>query len=144
MRPGWLLLACLLGFPPGSHGADVAAQIAVSARVLPHVRLEAPATPNPVNVTQADLARGYVEVARHYRLSTNAPDRVLLQFNPRLGLAEAVDVEGFGPTLRLEDATLEVAPATAGDFELRFRLWLAPGVVPGDYPLPWQLAAVLR
>jgi hypothetical protein len=144
VRPAWLLLGCLLGFPPGSQGTEIATQMAVSARVLPHVRLEAPAARDSIIVTPTDLTRGYVEVSRHYRLTSNAPDRVLLQVNPRLGLTQAIEIEGLGPTLRLVDTGVEIAPSLASDLDLTFRLWLAPGVGAGEYPLPLQLAAVVR
>lgn len=143
VRPAWLLLGCLLGFPPGSQATDVATPMTISARVLPHARLEGPTGPSAITLTSADLARGYVDVARRYRLSTNAPGRVVLLLNPRLGLTEAIDVAGFGPTLRMHDEGLEIA-ADAAEIDLSFRLWLRPGLAAGEYPLPLQLAAVVQ
>ncbi len=81
---------------------------------------------------------------RLYQLQTNAPDRVAVQIHPRVGLAEAVDVAGFGGPLRLVDTSLEVIAPQGRELDLSFRLWLTTGVTPGEYPLPLQLAAIVR
>jgi hypothetical protein len=146
VRPLPLLLACLLGYPSGSPGADAtSAHLQVSARVVAHARLEpSAAAATTVIVSAADIERGYLDVVRHYELRTNAPERVSLQIHPRVGLTEAVDIEGLGDTLRLVDDSLEVATLRANVLDLTFRLWLSSGVAPGAYPLPWQLAASVR
>ena len=41
-------------------------------------------------------ARGYVDVSRRFAVLTNAPGRVLLQFQPRVGYAHAVDIASHG------------------------------------------------
>ncbi|HEX9206611.1 MAG TPA: hypothetical protein VF851_00110 [Steroidobacteraceae bacterium] len=140
-----VLLSGLLVFPLGSARADVAsAPLQVSAQVLPHASLQAAASAVSFLVTAADVERGYVDVRRHYLLQTNAPDRVAVQIHPRVGLAVAVDVAGFASPLRLLDTSLEVTVPAGRDLDLSFRLWLNDGVAPGEYPLPLQLAAVVR
>ena len=140
-----LLLSAFLVFPAGGARAEVASvPLHVSVQVLPHVRLLA-ATPDAgFLVTSADIERGYVDVQRRYRLQTNAPDRVAVQIHPRLGLAAAVDVAGLGGPLRLVDTSLEVIAPQRRELDLSFRLWLTSGITPGEYPLPLQVAAIVR
>lgn len=143
MRSGWLLLAFVAALHLGTAQAEIAsANLQVSARVLPHARLQA--DESPVSITAADVRRGYLDVSRHYRLQTNAPDQVVLQLNPRVGLTESIDIEGFLAPLRMTDASLEIAQPFARDFTVGFRLWLSAAAVPGEYPLPVQVAALLR
>ena len=140
----WWALCLVMGFPVGSRGEDVpGTRLAVSATVPAHARLESHET--PVRITPADVARGYVDVSRRYALRTNAPGRVLLQFQPRVGYAQAVDIAGLGPTLRMLDTALEVpspVPVTR-ELQLSFRLWLDRGLRPGEYPWPLRVGAAV-
>jgi hypothetical protein len=143
MRSGWLLLALVAVFHFGTARAEMASvNLHVSVQVLPHARLQADVS--PVSVTAVDVRRGYLDVSRHYQLQTNAPDRVVLQLNPRVGLTDSIDVLGFQAPLRIGDAGLEVAQAFAQAFTLSYRLWLSAAAIPGEYALPVQVAAVVR
>jgi hypothetical protein len=114
----------------------------VSAQVLPHARLESSAL--PLQITVADVQRGYVDVSRQYRLRTNAPERVALQLNPRLGLTTAIDINGLQAPLRMQEHGLEVTQPLAREFTLQYRLWLDAAARPGAYELPLQVAAIVR
>lgn len=118
------------------------ANLAVSVRILPHAQLQADAS--PVAITAADVQRGYLDVSRHYRLQTNAPDRVVLQLNPRVGLTDSIDIDGFQAPLRMRDASLEITQPFAREFTVNYRLWLSAGALPGEYALPVQVAALIR
>ena len=118
------------------------ANLQVSAQVLPHARLQADAS--PVSITAADVQRGYLDVSRHYWLQTNAPDRVVLQLNPRVGLTDSIDIDGFQAPLRMRDSSLEITQPFAREITVNYRLWLSAGVVPGEYALPVQVAALVR
>lgn len=146
VRPAWWLLACLVAaFPAGSRGQEMSsARIEVSAQVLPRVRVQSAQPSAPITITVEDVARGYVDVQRHYSLRSNAPGQVVLLVHPRVGLAEAIDIDGLGPTLRLRDLSLEVAPRSGRELDLSFRLWLAAGIHPGTYPLPVHVDGVVR
>ena len=145
LRSVAVLLSTLLVFPMGSAWCDVASQrLQVSATVLPHARLVGASAEPVVRVTSADVERGYVDVQHHYQLRTNALDRVAIQIHPRVGLADAVDVAGFDGAVRLVDTSLEVSAPARRELDVSFRLWLNPRVTPGEYPLPLQLAAILR
>jgi hypothetical protein len=139
----WLVLAAFVLAPPGIARAETASvSLQVSAQVLPHAQLRADAS--PVTVTAVDVQRGYLDVSRHYLLRTNAPDRVVLQLNPRIGLTDSIEIKGLQASVHLRDAGLEIAQLFAREFTLQYRLWLAAGATPGDYPLPVQLAALVR
>ncbi len=143
MQSPWLLLVLVAALHPGTTRAETAsATLQVSVQVLPHARLQADAA--PVSITAADVQRGYLDVSRHYRLKTNAPDRVVLQLNPRVGLTDSIDVEGFQALVRMQDTSLEITQSLAREFTLNYRLWLSAGANPGLYALPVQLAAIVR
>jgi hypothetical protein len=143
MRSGWLLLALVAVACTGIARAETtSATPQVSAVVLPHVRLQQDTA--PVDITAADIQRGYRDVARRYVLRTNAPERVMLQLNPRLGLTAGIDIDGLQAPMHMADAGLEVSQPFAREFTLTYRLWFDGAAQPGTYPLPVQVAAVLR
>jgi hypothetical protein len=143
MRSGWLLLAFVAALHLGTARAEItSANLQVSVRVLPRAQLQADAS--PVTVTAADVQRGYLDVSRHYQLRTNTPDRVVLQLNPRVGLTNSIDIQGFQSPLHMGDLGLEVAQPFQREFTLSYRLWLSAAATPGEYELPVQLAAIIR
>jgi len=139
----WLGLALIAALPLEAARADTAsASLQVSAQVLPHVRLQA--DDSPVAITAGDIERGYHDISRHYRLQTNAPDRVVLQLNPRIGLTDFIDIEGFQAAVRMTDASVQISQPWGRAFTLSYRLWLNAGALPGDYALPVQVSALVR
>ncbi len=143
MRSGWLLLALVAALHLGTARAETAsANLRVSVQVLPHAQLQVDAS--PVSISAADVQRGYLDVSRHYQLRTNAPDRVVLQLNPRVGLTDSIDIQGLQAPVRMGDTSLEITQPLAREFTLNYRLWLSAGALPGDYALPVQVAALLR
>jgi len=143
MRSVWLLLALVAALHLGTARAETAStNLQVSVQVLPHAHLQADAS--PVSISAADVQRGYLDVSRHYRLQTNAPDRVVLQLNPRVGLTDSIDIQGLQAPVRMGDTSLEITQPLAREFTLNYRLWLSAGALPGDYALPVQVAALLR
>jgi hypothetical protein len=99
---------------------------------------------SPVSITAADVERGYLDVSRDYQLRTNAPDRVVLQLNPRVGLTDSIEIDGFQAPLRMRDSTLEITQSFAREFTVNYRLWLSAGAMPGEYALPVQVAVLIR
>jgi hypothetical protein len=126
----------------GSWAGDARTVIAVSATVLPHASVVATNGAASVTITSADLARGYVDVDRSYRLSSNSARGLLLQLYPRTGLAWRIDVAGLPSLVQIGDTHAEVLRPANEELHLRFRLWLQPLATPGAYPLPVHLAAV--
>lgn len=143
MRPhlAWLVGLGLFWMLPHAHGEEARAQLNVGAIVTAYARLEQVET--AVKVTAADIQRGYVEIERDFRLSTNAHDRVVLQANPRIGFASAVDISGLRAALRVLDQGVETLQPPVGEFRLRFKVWLDPRLPAGVYPSPVQLAVTV-
>ena len=143
MRSRWLLLAFVAALHLGTARAETAsANLQVSVQVLPHAQLQTVAA--PVSITAADVQRGYRDVSRHYHLRTNAPDRVVLQLNPRVGLTDSIDIQGLQVPWSMDHASLEITQPLAREFTLNYRLWLSAGARPGDYALPVHVVALLR
>jgi len=143
MRSGWLLLAFVAALHVGTARAEMtSANLQVSAQVLPQAQLRVDAS--PVTVTAADVQRGYLDVSRQYQLRTNTPDRVVLQLNPRVGLTDSIDIQGFQSPLHMDDLGLEVAQPFEREFTLSYRLWLNAAATPGEYALPLQVVAMIR
>ena len=65
---------------------DVRSSMPVSATVVAHASVVALELRSAVTITAADLARGYVDVFRSYRLRSNTLAGLLLQLSPRVGL----------------------------------------------------------
>jgi hypothetical protein len=143
MRSLWLALALVAALPLEAARADSArALLQVSAQVLPHVRLQS--DDSSVAITAADVQRGYRDVSRQYQLKTNAPDRVVLQLDPRLGLTEAIEVQGLQAPVRVSELGTEVTQPFGPSFTLTYRLWLQPEAAPGEYELPVRVTAIVR
>lgn len=136
-------LCAALPAQTGSNGAN----FGVSARVLPQARLIQLGEMPVLDITAADLARGYA--------STRLPATVRVQSNSRAGFAldllplgewfSAVEVTGLQGvvTLGSEGGTVVQRWNGAGsaDLSLGFRFTLAGPMPPGRYPLPLQLRA---
>jgi len=143
MRSVWRLLAFVAALHLGTARAEtVSANLQVSVQVLPHAQLQTDAA--PVSITAADVQRGYLDVSRHYQLKTNAPDRVTLQLNPRIGLTDSIDIQGLQAPVSMGDMSIETMQPLAREFTLNYRLWLSAGALPGDYALPVQVVVLLR
>jgi hypothetical protein len=99
--------------------------------------LDAPA--DGIDVSAADVVRGYADVAATYRVSHNDARGYLLSFVPKIGLARTIEVQGLASGLVLVDEPVELfqsEPPGSRPLTLAFRLRLHPSVAPGRYPLP--------
>ncbi len=138
-------LVCLVALLPVIAAADsVRAHFLVGAIVEPHLTLTTLAAPERVQVTRADLARGYVDVAATYRIANNDRRGYLLHFDTRTGLTRAIEVKGLAAPLTLGDLGADVHQQDAvgaREYALRYRLHLAPGAREGSYELPVRLDA---
>lgn len=118
----------------------------VSATVLKHARMNITEQPATLEITAADVARGYVDVARAGQISirSNSP-RYLLEFAVQEGFFRRIDVAGLGEDVIL-GATGGVAsrpaggPAATTTMRLRYRFLLAASAQPGAYPWPMRLS----
>jgi hypothetical protein len=118
---------------------EARASFTVSVVVPARVTLTALDQPAELEVSAADVERGYVEVAGTYRVSHNDRRGYLLSFLPRHGLTREIEVQGLATALVMGDEPVELVqpgPPGSHQFALAFRFMLDPAVVPGRYPLP--------
>lgn len=142
---GIVAAATLWGAAVPEAGAEPAtARLLVSATVKRWHKVDVAGSPSAVQVTAADIQRGYVDLAESTRLlvRSNARNSYRLEVINLSVMVRAMDLvvrnetyslgaEGGG--IPLQGTT--VSPAR-DDFEVRYRLYLADGVAPGTYP--WQ------
>ena len=114
----------------------------VSATILPYVKMTSLAHPPALEVTDADVARGYVDLesASSVSLLTNSPQGAFLgaQANPATVSQVALRIDG-----RNADADRAHVPIPAlarTTVRIGYRLYLQPGVAPGRHPWPVALS----
>jgi hypothetical protein len=129
--------------PAQTTGSEAA--IAVTARVLPQAQLQYLQAPPAVDITAADVARGYVETrtATLLRIQSNSRSGYALDLLPRSGWFTSVTVLGVGAQVHFGNGggTLVQRWSASGSesLALGFRFTLAPDTLPGQYPLPLLL-----
>jgi hypothetical protein len=142
-----LLLAALsiLFIAPAAFAGSTSATMQVSVSVIARAVLTVTSQPEVVTVTEADVARGYVDVA--------TPISLLVRTNSRAGYLLQVEriADEFGDIeLTFEDAAMTVTdqawisrPYIPGGESLvmRARVHLAACAQPGAYPLAMAISA---
>jgi hypothetical protein len=135
-----------LVFLAPSHGRADPASLSVRAAVLPHasVRIAPPAT---LTLTDADVARGYVELATPVQVETrsNARHGYTLVFQRFGDAVLQARVQGLSTALLVREQGLArrepTGPGMWRDLvQLRIRFELAPGTRAGAHPWPLQIS----
>jgi hypothetical protein len=142
---GALGLAVLIATPALADPSR--ARFRVTVTVPPAATVSMVGHPGTLVVSDQDAAAGYVVVPVRYRVTHNTRRGYLLQIAPRLGLARQVEVRGLGSGVVVQEDAVELQRTGADpveDLALEFRVALVPGVRPGRYPLPVQLAALAQ
>jgi hypothetical protein len=137
-----LILALATGAP--AMAGEARASFTVSAVVPARVTLTALDQPSELEVSAADVERGYAQIAATYRVSHNDRRGYLLSLLPRHGLTRGIEVQGLATALVMGDDPVELVqpgPQGSHQFALAFRFVLDPAVVPGRYPLPVLVTA---
>ena len=124
------------------------AQMTVSARVLARTILTVDSQPASVEITTADIARGYVDVpqAVAFRVRSNVREGYSLSFEPVAFPFAAAEVR-WGSQLAVVQADDWMSSMThpyqqgASAGSLAVRLRLSPGAEPGSYNWPIQVNA---
>ncbi|MBS0388613.1 MAG: hypothetical protein JSR15_09035 [Proteobacteria bacterium] len=130
----------------GLCAADSSTVMTVSATVSPVARVEAP-PPAPLQISAADLARGYVDVPHALRLRVYSNSRAgfVLDVAARSPWFSAVAIEGLDThvTLGADGGTIvqRWQGATTREVSLHVRFRLADGLLPGLYAWPLQFRA---
>lgn len=126
------------------EGEAASGQLVVGARVAPHIRWQVRDEPASLEITPADVARGFVEVAAaRLRVQTNDPAGVIVvarvsreEFasGALIGLEQPITVGAGGGFLHLPFRGTAVV-----ERELRWRLPLTERTPAGSYPWPVQI-----
>ena len=142
-----LLALCVSGTVlAGSTSALMSVSVQVQARTLLNVESQ----PTSLVLTEADLARGYVEVpaVSRIRVRSNDPNGYLLAFDVTAGPFTAIEVTGLGSTAQVS-ADRRLARAAVRGKAARHRLaelslLARPERATGTYPWPVALSATPR
>lgn len=137
-----LLSVCVAVTGPAVIAEQKSRQIGVTATVLPVVSVDVQQQVPRLTISQADLARGFVEVAAAstLHLKSNTRNGVMLSFNALPGLFKAVQVTGLSTAVDLPGdggAVLQrTAPNEPLTLQLGYRFTLAADAQPGEYAWP--------
>ena len=130
------LLLAALTVGPSAHAQQ--SRFVVHATVTPRATLE-PVSAATIEVSAADIERGYVEPVARYRVRSNDPRGFLLQVRPQSAHAEAVQLAGVPEPVALGIDGVEVYhPWAAGvrEVAVRVRVKLHELMPPGRLVLP--------
>ena len=133
-----------------SHAAGAAeGQMMVTARVLKYLRLQVVSQPPTVDITAADIARGWMEVPQRMQITveSNAPEGYALALANHSTAIRLVKVSGLGPELQLSTESTAFRQASTRGMArdvlgLGFRFDLAPGAQPGPHAWPIQVSVL--
>jgi len=127
--------------------SSTSALMSVSVQVQARTLLNVESQPPSLVLTEADLARGYVEVpaVSRIRVRSNDPNGYLLAFDVTAGPFTAIEVTGLGPAARISANGGWLARPFTGTqpvtSELTYRFLLASNVQPGTYAWPVSVSA---
>ena len=138
----------LLGIPLASTTLSDKARLAVSATILKRASLQVLAQPGPVQLTAADISRGYVEVpgALQVAVQNNSADGYMLTFESQGEFIRQTLVRGLGSDVQLDALGGTVLQSASGrgvqkvTLHLGFRFALADTARQGVYAWPMRLS----
>jgi hypothetical protein len=145
-----LTLAAFLAPAFSVRAGSVSASLSVSVVVPARAILSVESQPAGLQITEADVVRGYVEApgASLVQVRTNSPAGWLLEFQPLQGPYRSVEVTGLGSTAQVSASGGWLAQPYAGrtlvTASLGYRFFLSADARPGNYPWPVTLAATPR
>jgi hypothetical protein len=142
--PATLLLTVILIAP--AYAASTSAQLSISVEVVARTILTIDSQPANIEITAADVARGYVDVpqAMAFRVRSNAINGYTVQFDPMSYPFSRADINWGNTSATVgADGTWLTRPyqqgTTAGS--LNVRLTLSANASPGSYSWPVRVAA---
>lgn len=139
-----LLLTGLAAMPAAAGSAT--AQVAVSVQVVARTLMTVSSQPSSVEVTAADVARGYIDVpqAVAFQIHSNASNGYSLQFEPLNSPFQQATVQ-WGSAIATvgTDGAWISHPYQLGTSSesMSVRLTFAPGTQPGSYSWPLTFSA---
>jgi hypothetical protein len=121
-------------------------ELSVSVVVRAAANIELRSVPISLDISAADLRRGYIEVLQptQFIVRSNSPNGYALEVLTVAPLLSSMIVEGLNSDLALgaEGGTIvqRWQKPQAANVSLKFRFELVPGLVAGKYPWPLRLA----
>lgn len=125
----------------------------VSVTIQKHAKINVTSNPVSMQVTQADIARGYVDLAERSSIDiqSNSKDSIVLEFQGRdaSSIIREVQVREGGRMTSLSSSGARMLlagaaqPGVVRTVELSYRVFLAADVQPGTYAWPITLTAML-
>lgn len=125
---------------------DVHSDLAVSVTVLPVAKIEHESAPSALQISAADLRRGFIDVAQPtlFTVRSNSPTGFELQVLTVTPVLSSMIVDGLNSELALGAEGGSIVQRwekpQSLNLALKFRFALAPGLVAGNYPWPVRLA----
>jgi hypothetical protein len=125
---------------------DVHSDFSVSVIVRPVANIELQSAPTGLDISAADLLRGYIDVTQPTRFTvhSNSPNGYALEFLTVAPMLSSMIIEGLNSDLALggDGGTIvqRWQKPQAVNVSLKFRFELAPGLSVGTYPWPVRLA----
>ncbi len=125
---------------------DVHSDFSVSVIVRPVANIELQSAPTGLNISAADLRRGYIDVMQptQFTVRSNSPNGYALEFLTVAPVLSSMIVEGLNSDLALggDGGTIvqRWQKPQAVNVSLKFRFELLPGLSIGTYPWPVRLA----
>lgn len=132
------------------HAGSISASLSVSVVVPARALLTVESQPAGLEITEADVTRGYVEApgVSLVRVRTNSPAGWLLEFQPLQGPYRALEVTGLGSTAHVDASGGWLAQPYDGKTlvtaSLGYRFFLTADARPGLYQWPVALSATPR
>jgi len=125
---------------------EVHSDFSVSVVVRPAANIELRSVPTSLDISAADLRRGYIEVLQPTELTvrSNSPNGYALEVLTVAPVLSSMIVEGLNSDLALggDGGTIvqRWQKPQAVNLSLKFRFELVPGLAAGSYPWPVRLA----
>ena len=125
---------------------DIHAGFSVGATVRAVANIENQSSPAGLEISGADLKRGYIDVMQPTQLTvhSNSPNGFALEVLTVAPMLSSMQIEGLSSDLALgpDGGTIVrrwQKPETV-NLSLKFRFMLVPGLAAGSYPWPVRLA----
>lgn len=143
-----------VGAAAGISSAEAAgganAQVTVGATVLRHVSIRVLTVPRTIHITEADIARGYVDVPIPSKLEirSNSPTGYMLSIESQADFARGTEVRSIGGVASFGRFGGVLSVQTDGrgmqtmPVELSFRVLLSEQARPGVHPWPIQISVL--
>jgi hypothetical protein len=125
---------------------DMHSDFSVSVIVRPVANIELRSAPSGLDISAADLRRGYIEVMQptQFTVRSNSPNGYALEVLTVAPVLSSMTIEGLNTDLALgaEGGTIvqRWQKPQAVNLSLKFRFDLVPGLSTGNYPWPVRLA----